>query len=194
MRFLRFCQLCRFCRFARGIIFGALMGVSFLFVGCASHDAYLADRSAPAQTSAQGSAQTSAQNASQNQLPRTLVQIRLKNGSVLEFRTEVAVSHADREKGLMNRKKMPSNAAMLFVFDKLEPQNFWMKNTLIPLDMFFADEQYRIIHIEKNAQPCRADPCLVYASVKPAQYVLEVNGGLADMFSIGVGDQLAITN
>src|SRR4051812_23652406 len=67
--------------------------------------------------------------------------------------TEVAVAPADRERGLMNRRTMKEDAGMIFVFDDERVQTFWMKNTLIPLDMIFIGSDGVIVGIVANAEP-----------------------------------------
>jgi uncharacterized membrane protein (UPF0127 family) len=108
-------------------------------------------------------------------------------------RTEIAVDIADtseeRARGLMNRKNLAQGAGMFFIFEEEEQRDFWMKNTLIPLDMIFFDKDYRVVGISRNAQPCKADPCPLYSSGKPARFVLEVNGGVADILGLKEGDK-----
>lgn len=66
-----------------------------------------------------------------------------------------------------------------------------MKNTLIPLDMIFVSAEGKIVHIEKNVQPCNSY-CKSYSSQKPAQYVVEINAGLSDKFGIEEGQRIVI--
>src|ERR687895_1677392 len=99
----------------------------------------------------------------------------------------------DREefaRGLMFRSHLPWNAGMLFAFYEEEPRRFWMKNTLIPLDMIFVDSSSKIIDIKENVPPCEQEECPTYPSVEPAQYVLEVNAGFVQEKGIKVGDRL----
>jgi YVTN family beta-propeller protein len=99
----------------------------------------------------------------------------------------------DREefaRGLMFRKHLPMNAGMLFAYSDEETRSFWMKNTLIPLDMIFADSSSKIVDIKENVPPCAQDECPSYPSKEPAQYVLEVNSGFVQDRGIKIGDQL----
>jgi YVTN family beta-propeller protein len=99
----------------------------------------------------------------------------------------------DREefaRGLMFRKHLPLNAGMLFAYSDEETRSFWMKNTLIPLDMIFADSSSKIVDIKENVPPCAQDECPSYPSKEPAQYVLEVNSGFVQDRGIKIGDQL----
>ena len=98
---------------------------------------------------------------------------------------EKADNNDERMFGMMYRKSMPDEQGMLFLFDQSEPQSFWMKNTFIPLDIMFIDEDYKITTIHANAQPHTETPRL---SKGPAKYVLEVNGGWAERHGVQVGD------
>ena len=103
----------------------------------------------------------------------------------------------DREefaRGLMFRTHLPWNAGMLFAYDDEETRRFWMKNTLIPLDMVFFDSSSKIIDIKENVPPCKQEECPTYPSKEPAQYVLEVNAGFVQEKGIKLGDRLATLN
>jgi len=103
---------------------------------------------------------------------------------------ELAVTEARRALGLMNREKVLPDQGMLFVFDAEAVHSFWMKNTLVPLDMLWLDRDRRIVHIERDVPPCRADPCPSYGPRQPASYVLELKGGMAADFQLKVHDKL----
>ncbi len=77
----------------------------------------------------------------------------------------------------MNRSFLCPDCCMLFVFEQSARQSFWMKNTLIPLDLVFLDANYSVVDVKNNFSPCTRDPCEVYASKAPARYVVEVNAG-----------------
>lgn len=100
------------------------------------------------------------------------------------FDVELAVTRADQERGLMFRKKMDDHAGMFFIFDRDEIRNFWMRNTLIPLDMIFIDNKFLVVDIYHGAKPLDET---VISSRKPARYVLEVNAGRADKCRIKPG-------
>ena len=72
---------------------------------------------------------------------------------------------------------------MLFIFDDVKPRTFWMKNTLIPLDMIFLDSNLAVVEVKSNISSCNKDPCPIYSSL-PAQYVLEVNAELAEKYNV----------
>jgi len=105
------------------------------------------------------------------------------------FSVEVADNLASQSKGLMFRKSLRESRGMLFVWKDEQTRSFWMKNTLIPLDMIFIDSNWTVVEINKNAVPCEETECSVYDSRIPAQYVLEINGGLGDGLGINVGDR-----
>jgi hypothetical protein len=108
-----------------------------------------------------------------------------------EVIVEIADTRPERTKGLMYRysESLPQDHGMFFIFEKEEALNFWMKNTLIPLDMVFFDRDYKVVSVVKNAQPCTKEPCDIYPSDKPAKFVLEVNGGFADSINLKEGDK-----
>ena len=106
---------------------------------------------------------------------------------------EMADSAQEWERGLMFRESLAPGSGMLFVFPDEAVRSFWMKNTLIPLDIIFVDSGGIVVNITKNAQPCRAILCESYLSGRPAKYVLEVNGGFSDSSSLKIGDALKIS-
>lgn len=114
-----------------------------------------------------------------------------ENGSV-EFTAEIAETSQQIQKGLMFRTSMGISHGMLFLFSEDKIQNFWMKNTLIPLDMIFFDKNGKIVEVVKNALPCKRDPCPVYSSTFPVRYVLEINGGQIDRLGIQKGQFVRI--
>lgn len=103
------------------------------------------------------------------------------------FTIELADEPAERGQGLMHRESMARSAGMLFVFEQPQAVAFWMKNTLIPLDMIFTDSTGRIAHIHENAIPLDETPISggegIYA-------VLEINGGLSKTYGFRAGDAL----
>ena len=105
---------------------------------------------------------------------------------------DIADTAAKRPLGLMNRESLPQDAGILLIFEDEAEKSFWMKNTLIPLDMIFTDSNFEIVHIQKNAEPCKTIACVSYPSVKPAKYVVEINGGLSEKFGIEEGQFVKI--
>ena len=108
-------------------------------------------------------------------------------GSAYKFEVEVVTTPETREQGLMYRKAMAANAGMLFIYPGEQPVSFWMKNTLIPLDMLFLKADGRIAHIAHKAVPMDETPIDSGAAVKA---VLEVNGGTANALGIKEGDRV----
>lgn len=104
-----------------------------------------------------------------------------------DFFVEVADDNSERAQGLMFRETMPSNAGMLFVYDHPQRVAFWMRNTLIPLDMIFADETGLVQKVHANAVPL--DETTIPGG-DGIQFVLEINGGRAALFGISPGTQL----
>ncbi|UWR05774.1 MULTISPECIES: DUF192 domain-containing protein [Ruegeria] len=102
----------------------------------------------------------------------------------VRFLVELAVSPQERAKGLMFRESMPQGEGMLFVFDPPQPVAFWMKNTLIPLDMIFLDRTGLVTRVHSDAVPGDLTPIEGGDSVFA---VLEVNAGLAARYSIAPG-------
>jgi uncharacterized membrane protein (UPF0127 family) len=107
-------------------------------------------------------------------LPRARVLLEDASGGVHTVDVEVAATPETRTRGLMWRKELPAGQGMLFIFPEDEVQSFWMRNTLIPLDMLFIDSTGRIVGIIERARP----RTLTGRSVGvPGRYVLEVPGG-----------------
>lgn len=103
------------------------------------------------------------------------------------FTVELADTGPERAQGLMFRESLPSSAGMLFLYDSPQRASFWMKNTLIPLDMIFADQTGRVMRVHSNARPGDLKPVDGGAGVET---VLEINGGLAARLGIGPGAEL----
>jgi Uncharacterized conserved protein len=109
------------------------------------------------------------------------------------FSTEFATNDAQRAHGLMDRPHMDADHSMLFIFPRDEPRAFWMKNTLIPLDILYFDGARKLVAMQLNAEPCKADPCAIYPSGNlPARYVLELNAGTASKLGLQLGDELTV--
>jgi uncharacterized membrane protein (UPF0127 family) len=109
----------------------------------------------------------------------------------ITINAEIADNNEERTKGLMYRTEMGEYEGMIFIFENERQLTFWMKNTLIPLDMIFADDTGKIINIEE-AQPCKQENCPLYGSQGNAQYVLELNQGFCKQHNIQKGDRILI--
>jgi uncharacterized membrane protein (UPF0127 family) len=105
---------------------------------------------------------------------------------------ELATDDASRERGLMFRTELASDHGMLFVFPYTSQQAFWMKNTLVPLDMLFFDADRKLVSMQLGVPPCRAEPCPSYPSTVPARYVLELAAGSARRIGAEIGDELKV--
>lgn len=112
------------------------------------------------------------------------------NGST--WQVEVALDEAQKEAGLSNRKTLFNKKGMLFVFNTMANQSFWMKDMLIPLDMVFFDNNWKVVLIERNVDS-GTFPKIFGNSVK-SKYVLEINAGEADSFGIKVGSIAIFVN
>lgn len=107
---------------------------------------------------------------------------------------EIADEPEEQKQGLMNRKELPTTQWMLFIFPKTAAWPFWMKNTLIPLDMIWLDDTGKVVYLHRRASPCTEwDACPWYGPKEPvARYVLEINAGQADVEGISLGSQLVL--
>lgn len=101
---------------------------------------------------------------------------------------EIAETDYETQTGLMYRKGMETNQGMLFIFPDVAMHSFYMKNTEFPLDILFIDEDLKVASIQKNAQPFNENGL---SSKVPVKYVLEVNAGLSDAWSVEVGDRIS---
>jgi uncharacterized membrane protein (UPF0127 family) len=104
------------------------------------------------------------------------------------FHLEVADTDDERRRGLMYRESMPADHGMIFVFPEEEEQSFWMKNTLIPLDIIYLDEWGKVVSIK----PMKPRDLTGVDSDGPAMYAVEVNRGAAARAGVKAGDRLTI--
>ncbi|MGB8364369.1 MAG: DUF192 domain-containing protein [Rhizomicrobium sp.] len=119
-------------------------------------------------------------------LPTTTVVIDTDR-SAQTFHVEIAADQASEERGLMYRKQMAPNAGMLFDFHTPQWETFWMKNTILPLDMLFIRQDGTISSIAANAVPFSTTPI---PSAEPVRAVLEINGGRAAALDIQPGQKV----
>jgi len=104
---------------------------------------------------------------------------------------EIADDLAEQAVGLMNRETLSDGKGMLFIFSQPKKQSFWMKNTLIPLDILFFDAEGAFVN-GHTMDPCDDDPCKSYGSARAIQYALEVNAGVTKKHNIGLGWSLVL--
>jgi uncharacterized protein len=109
-----------------------------------------------------------------------------------EFAVEIADNPLARARGLMWRESLPADSGMLFVFTDEAKRSFWMKNTLIPLDLIFVSASGKIVDIKNNFAPCPGGPCESYVSAAPAKYVLEINAGQTAVKGLKIGEQMVV--
>ncbi len=109
------------------------------------------------------------------------------------FSVQLAKTNAEREKGLMFVKQLDKNSGMLFIFDKEDVYPFWMKNTLIPLDMIWINSNNKVVFISQNVQSCKSLICPIINPGVKAKYVLEINAGIAKDIGLNTEDILFIT-
>lgn len=120
---------------------------------------------------------------------RENVMIARADGKVVTFHAERATDSAAREQGLMFRKELAPSEGMIFLYDEPGRHAFWMKNTLIPLDMLFFDESGQLIHIHANAKPGSLEPI---GADTPVCAILEIPGGQAVKQGLKIGDKLLL--
>lgn len=109
---------------------------------------------------------------------------------VRKIDVELAENDHEREVGLMYRRSMDDGKGMLFIFPREESQSFWMKNTVIPLDIIYVNAGKQIVKIYKNTTPFSENSL---PSGKAAMYVVEVAGGFTDRYGIREGDKISFS-
>lgn len=107
---------------------------------------------------------------------------------LLKIDVEIASTDVDKARGLMYRSSMEENQGMLFLMDREEIQSFYMRNTIIPLDIIYVNSKFEIVDIYKNTKILDETSL---PSKAPARYIVEINGGLCDKFNIKEGDKIA---
>ena len=111
-----------------------------------------------------------------------------------EFQVEIVDTPATRATGLMNRSELAADHGMLFVFESAQPVAFWMKNTLIPLDILYFNLEQELIEIHADTPPCQTDPCASYPSQHAVKYVLELPAGTAAKIGAKLGEKFELLN
>lgn len=106
---------------------------------------------------------------------------------------EIADTPEHWARGYMFRREVGKDEGMVFLFPEPGFHPFWMKNTLVPLDIIWMDDSRTIVHIESGTPPCKADPCPSYGPLRLVSSVLEVRAGTTAAEGLKVGDRLSIT-
>ena len=114
-----------------------------------------------------------------------------QNASVL-LQVEIADTPAKQEQGLMGRTQLPQDTGMLFVFSQEEPLSFWMKDTLIPLDIVFFDAQGQWVSHQTMIPCAPGSECTIYPSQKPSRYALELPAGSLQKLPMAIGWSMEI--
>src|SRR5262249_32128944 len=104
-----------------------------------------------------------------------------------EYRVEVARTPDDQAQGLMFRESLPEKTGMMFPFPEKGVHRFWMKNTMIPLDIIWMDPDGKVLCVSADTPPCKAAPCPSYGPETSVASVLEIAGGKAAMEKVVVG-------
>jgi len=107
------------------------------------------------------------------------------------FSVELVEDEPSRARGLMYRETLAQDAGMLFIFPEEDNYPFWMKNTLIPLDIIWIDADWKVVHIASAVQPCKSEPCEVINPGAYAKYVLELNSGSTQRIGLVEGSKLS---
>jgi uncharacterized membrane protein (UPF0127 family) len=119
--------------------------------------------------------------------------IQRADGTTATFSVELATTEATREYGLMNRTKLPEDTGMLFLYDRPGSHAFWMKDTLVPLDMLFFTANGQLVYIHPNARPHDLTPVLPTPDRHNICAILELPGGQAAKSALSVGDRMVLT-
>jgi hypothetical protein len=148
-----------------------------------------AAKPAPATTTADASAGAGVEQQAPKAQPTVV--LTPAGGAPVRVTVELARTDEERRVGLMYRQNMAADAGMLFLFDEDEIHTFWMKNTLIPLDMIFIRADGTVAGVVEQAEPRTTTGRTIG---KPSRHVLEVNGGFAKAHGIGEGTKVDYQN
>jgi len=135
-----------------------------------------------------GTTQTGCSQEEGVQFATETITIQTPASKAINLTVEMALTKEQQQQGLMFRKSMKDDHGMLFIFPTVRQTGFWMKNTLIPLDMAFIDEQGIVVHIHPMAIP---EDLTNIPSRYPVKAVLEINGGLADKIGLTEGSRVS---
>jgi len=125
-------------------------------------------------------------------LPLADVAIQRGGQTVLRLTVELAEDRATQERGLMGVRHLDKDQGMAFLFDSPVSDGFWMKDTLIPLDIVFVDGRNRVVDVQ-NMVPCTADPCSVYYASRLYTTAIETGSGVLTAAGVAAGDTVTLT-
>lgn len=116
----------------------------------------------------------------------------MPSGAIYEV--ELARTPEEHARGLMFRESLRDRAGMIFLFSQepMIPHHFWMKNTMIPLDMIWIEANGRVAFVSANTPPCKADPCPMYGPDMGIPIVLEIAAGMAAKEGVVVGSEISV--
>jgi uncharacterized membrane protein (UPF0127 family) len=127
-----------------------------------------------------------------NDIVPTIGGISFSSGAQLDS-VLVANSVRSNSRGLMHQTELNRNEGMLFLLPEMSTEHrFWMKDTPIPLDIVYLDDQWQVVAHDSMA-PCTKDPCVLYKSPKPYQFALELASGWVKDFGINIGERVTFT-
>ena len=115
------------------------------------------------------------------------------DGTTHEVAVRIARTPEQRAHGLMEVPELPDGVGMWFAYDDDRTGGFWMKNTLVPLDIAYVGADGTIVDVAE-AVPCESDPCPAYPPSAAYRNVLEVPGGFLDRIGAGVGDAVRLSD
>ena len=165
-----------------------LLALSALLLACNGAGATSGSAPPPVQTETKQPARPRPQGSPQPELPKGVVEFeRAAPRAPLSVQVEVASTDEQRQMGRMFREELGEFEGMLFIFPDERHNSFWMRNTLLPLDMFFIDSKWTVVGVVENAEPLTESPRQVDGR---SQYVLEVNAGFAKRHGFGAGAKL----
>ncbi|MFH1173007.1 MAG: DUF192 domain-containing protein [bacterium] len=107
------------------------------------------------------------------------------------FKVELAITDQEKAQGLMFRTSLPEKSGMLFIYKKESQPGIWMKNTKIPLDIIWLNQNKEIVFLAKNAPPGDEKDYAHFSPGISASYVLEINAGWADKLNLQTGDKIS---
>lgn len=109
------------------------------------------------------------------------------------FFAESAKTREELLRGLMFHQKLDEDKGMLFIFEKDGVYSFWMKNTLISLDIIWINSENKVVYIKKSAEPCSESECSYIKPDKKAKYILEINAGISEKINLQAGDTVVFS-